>query len=469
MAKLSILIPLYNEADYIFAVLERVWRVGLPSGLDREIIVVDDGSTDDSADRVHEFQALYPDAVRLIQHVRNRGKGAAIHTAIQAASGDFTVIQDADLEYDPQDFSRLLGPLLSGHADSVYGSRFVTSAERRVLYYWHSVGNHLLTWACNVVADLNLTDMETCYKAFRTGLLTSIPLTSERFGFEPEITIKLAKRKAAIYEVPISYHGRTYSEGKKIRAKDGIAAVFTIARHALSHNVYKDHGQQILPAFSMTENFNSWMADTIRPYLGSEVMEIGAGIGNLSRQLARGRKRYVATDLDKEQLVRLKASLPYPHLEVGACDLENPADFRPYGAQLDTVFCLNVLEHVNDDIQGLRNMYSVLRPGGRAIVLVPEGATLYGTLDEVLGHYRRYSGTELQTKMEEVGFQVERVIGFNRVSRPAWFVAGKVLKRDEVSIVQLRLFDRLVWLWQKCDRWLPWSPTSIIGVAVRGR
>ncbi len=464
----SILIPLFNEAEYIATLLERVISAPLPEGVEMEVLVVDDASTDGSVQEVEEFQQRHPGVLRLIRSEKNQGKGAALQKAIQEASGDYVIIQDADLEYDPRDYSKLLAPLLSGSADAVFGSRFASTSERRVLYYWHSVANHLLTTACNVVSDLNLTDMETCYKAFRAPLLKSIPLRSRRFGFEPEITIKLAKRKAVIYEVPISYHGRTYQEGKKIGLKDAIEAMWVIFRYAMSHDVYNNHDQQILHGFSLAANFNSWMAGTIRPFIGKEVMEIGAGMGNLTRQLAPKRRRYIATDLDREHLARLKASLAHlPRIEVSVCDLQDSAAFRCYSDQLDTVFCLNVLEHIENDMVGLQNMHSVLRRGGRAIVLVPEGMSVYGRLDEVLGHYRRYSKEDLVGKMKAAGFEVEAVLGFNRISRPGWFVAGRLLKRERLSIRQLVLFDRLVWLWKRIDSVLPWAPTSIIVVGRR--
>src|ERR1017187_10557875 len=213
---LSILIPLYNEEEVVGTLLERVLSAPLPQGVGREIVVVDDGSTDGSAAIVEEIAAAHPGVLRFIRQPRNRGKGAAIRTAIEYATGEFSIIQDADLEYDPREYGRLLAPLLEGKADVVYGSRFVISGERRVLYFWHSVANQILTGMCNIVSDLNLTDMETCYKAFRTSLLQSIPIRSDRFGLEPELTIKLAKRRVRVYETPIDYHGRTYDEGKKI-------------------------------------------------------------------------------------------------------------------------------------------------------------------------------------------------------------------------------------------------------------
>src|SRR5580704_15710192 len=276
---LSILIPLYNEEEFVGTLLERVLAAPLPQGVEREIIVVDDGSTDGSAHIVDEFALANPGVLRLIRQPRNQGKGAAIRTAIEHATGEFSLIQDADLEYDPREYGRLLRPLLEGEADAVYGSRFVISGERRVLYFWHSVANQILTLMCNIVSDLNLTDMETCYKAFRTSLLQSIPIRSDRFGLEPELTIKLAKRHVRVYETPIAYHGRTYEEGKKIGLKDAFEAVYVILRYAFTKDIYKGSGPDILDALSDADHFNRWMADTIRPYVGERVLEIGSGIG----------------------------------------------------------------------------------------------------------------------------------------------------------------------------------------------
>jgi len=266
--RLSVLVPLYNEEEFIAPLLERVLAAPLPDGMEREIIVADDGSTDGSAEVVAEMAKRHPQ-IRLVRHQRNRGKGAAIRTAIDQAQSDFSVIQDADLEYDPRDYRTLLQPLLEGEADVVYGSRFMIVGARRVLYFWHSVANRLLTQLCNVVADLNLTDMETCYKIFRTSLLKSIPLGSERFGIEPELTIKVAKRQVRIYETPISYHGRTYEEGKKIGFKDALEAVLVILRYAFTNDIYKDSGPDILHALSKAPHFNRWMGKPSGPTSGS--------------------------------------------------------------------------------------------------------------------------------------------------------------------------------------------------------
>jgi SAM-dependent methyltransferase len=208
------------------------------------------------------------------------------------------------------------------------------------------------------------------------------------------------------------------------------------------------------------------MAGTIRPYVRERVLEIGSGIGNLTRALIQGRKRYAATDINAEHLARLKSRFEHrPNLDVHFCDLTNPEDFKPFSESMDTVICLNVLEHIKDDHTGLQNIFSALDHGGRAIVLVPEGQSVFGTIDEALGHERRYSEEELRLKMEAVGFIVERILKFNRVSRPAWFVSGRILKRRSLEWNQMLIYDRMVWLWRRIDSLLPWKPTSIIAIA----
>lgn len=464
----SILVPLYNEEEYIVPLLERVLRAPLPAGLEREVIVVDDGSTDGSWEAAECFARRFPGLVRIIRHDRNQGKGAAVRTALEHARGEFSLIQDADLEYDPNEYPKLLAPLVEGRADAVYGSRFLVAGERRVLYFWHAFANRILTTFCNMAADLNLTDVETCYKAARTSLLRSIPLRSNRFGIEPELTIKLAQRDARIYETPISYHGRTYEEGKKIGFRDAVAAFGVILRYWLVSDIYKESGPEILETLSAAPRFNRWMAETVAPFVGRRVLEIGAGIGNLTRHLARRRERYIATDLDEEHLARLRTRLRHrPNLEIRRLDLANPADFRELAGSVDTVVCLNVLEHIEDDRIGLRNLYEVLTPGGRAIVLVPHGPEIYGTLDASLGHFRRYSLGDLRARMEEAGFYLEHLIEFNRAGRPGWYLNGRLLRRRVISPFQLRVFDGLVWLWKRVDRFLPWPPTSLIAVGVK--
>ena len=226
--KLSVVMPVYNEQATLREVVSRVLAVPL----EVELICVDDGSRDGSREILAELQVDHPQ-IRVMLQPKNMGKGAALRRGIQEATGDFIIIQDADLEYDPSDYPALLGPLLEDKADVVYGSRFLGSGPHRVLYFWHSVGNSILTLISNALTNMNMTDMETCYKVFRREILQSIPIEEDRFGFEPEITVKISKRRLRVYEVGIGYWGRTYEEGKKIGWRDGFRALWCLLKYSL--------------------------------------------------------------------------------------------------------------------------------------------------------------------------------------------------------------------------------------------
>ncbi|MEY4887562.1 MAG: hypothetical protein RL767_1033 [Bacteroidota bacterium] len=233
MPALSIVIPAYNEAATIHLILDKVRDCGLPEGWAKELIVVNDCSKDATEEAIERYAAANPSLpLTYRKHEVNKGKGAALHTGIALATGDYVIIQDADLEYDPSEYVTLLKPIINGHADVVYGSRFMGGNAHRILFFWHSIGNAFLTFLSNMFTNLNLTDMETCYKLFRRDLIQSLNLRENRFGFEPEVTAKIARiPKVRIYEVGISYYGRTFEEGKKIGWKDGVRAIYCILKY----------------------------------------------------------------------------------------------------------------------------------------------------------------------------------------------------------------------------------------------
>jgi glycosyltransferase involved in cell wall biosynthesis len=469
---LSVIVPAYNEQHLVAPSIDRLRLLGESPFLDRvRVIVVDDGSSDGTAAALEQFSRSLAGAPAakldwtFIRHPSNQGKAAAIRTGLVYADTELTVIHDADLEYHPQDLIKMVKVFLQEPADAVFGSRFLAGEYRRVLFFRHEIGNRLLTLMSNIVSDLNLTDMETCYKMVRTELLKSIPLAGRGFEIEPEITIKLAKRAARIFEVPIRYSGRTYQEGKKIGVKDGFRAVAAIIRFACSDHVYAEdeYGSQILGRLNRAPRFTQWMADVIRPFIGERVLEIGAGTGNLTLQLIP-RKLYYASDINPHYLTYLKNLIPdHPYLRVGYTDGEKH-DSYPLDEKFDTVICLNVVEHLENDFGALRNIRDALEENGRAIVLVPCGPGLYGTLDKVLGHYRRYSKAQFAELAARAGFHLEALLSFNRFGSPAWWLNGRLLRRKTFGLWQIKMLNFMTPLVRVIDKFLPLPPLSIIAV-----
>ena len=464
--KLSVLIPVYNERTVVARSISLVLAAPLPENMERELIVVDDRSTDGTWDILNGLARQFPE-IRLYRQPVNRGKGAAVRAAIEKASGDFALIQDADLEYDPSEYSRLLKPLLEGHADAVFGSRYMAGEQCRVLPFWHSMINKGLTLVSNMFCNLNLTDMETCYKVFRTDLLKSIPIRSDRFGFEPEIVMKSAKRKLRIYEAPISYHGRTYEEGKKIGWKDGVKALGVILKFWLVDDLYSTpYGRGVLNNLTGTPQYLSWLARELRPHAGDEVLEVGAGIGNIAGRLMGKRALYVAAEKDPLHLHALRNRfLRTPNVVVQRVDPEVPEDVAALERQFDTVLCINVLEYIEDPGPVLDSLRGVLKPNGTLVTLVPNGPALFGTLDRSLGHKRRYSAAEARRLFEAHGFTVEKAYGFNKAGTLPWWAYSRVLGSKNINKPVLKIFDKTVWFWSRLDKLMPWPGLSLAIVA----
>jgi glycosyltransferase involved in cell wall biosynthesis len=456
---LSVVVPCYNERATVAELLRRVREVPI----EKEIIVVDDQSTDGSRDVVARLAAEWPEIRQFIQP-HNQGKGAAIRRGIEEALGDIVLIQDADLEYDPSDYPRLVQPILDGHADVVFGSRF-EGYPRRVMLFWHRLGNTFLTFMSNATTNLDLTDMETCYKVFRREVIQSIKLNSNRFGIEPEITAKVAKRGYRIYEVPISYYGRDYWEGKKINWKDGFSALWTILKYGLFNDVTSEPRTYTqVRRRSRLKRYNQWVWSRLRPFVGQRVLEAGAGSGVMTRFMY-GRDLIVAGDRETAYYDRLvNAFRRRPGIVIERIDLDSDDVLQLGKYNFDTVTAINVLEHTNDDVAALRRAHQLLQPGGRVVVFVPAGKSLFGSLDRGIGHERRYEKEELVGKLQQAGFEVEHVSFQNRIARLAWWINAKVFGRRALPSAQSRIFDRLVPLLHGLEGDNPSSGLSLIAV-----
>jgi glycosyltransferase involved in cell wall biosynthesis/protein-L-isoaspartate O-methyltransferase len=440
---LSVIIPVFNERLTVRRLLEQIRAVPIR----KEIIIVDDASTDGTTEVLREIAASTEDdptnRLRLFFQSRNAGKGAAIRRAIPEVTGEIALIQDADLEYNPAEYPNLIEPIVAGYADVVYGSRFLGS-PRRVLFFRHTIGNKFLTLLSNICTDLNLSDMETCYKVFRTDVLKRLHLVSNRFGIEPEVTAKVARLGCRIYEVPISYRGREYWEGKKISWRDGVAAVWTILKYSLvDDREDADPGYKTLQRMDRARRYNEWVWTRLASYVGDHVLEVGCGIGNFTRFLSN-RTRVVATDNDEHYLSLVRNRFErFENIEVRHIDWEDPDLGGLRTECFDTILCLNVLEHIEADDGALSTFASLLQAGGRLVLQVPAMQRLYGEIDRNIGHFRRYDRDGLTAKLLAQGFEVEEASYFNIPGAITWYLNSRLLRRRSVPGLQVRLANWL--------------------------
>jgi glycosyltransferase involved in cell wall biosynthesis len=438
--KLSVVIPVYNEVNTILEVLRRVQAVPIP----KEIIVVDDGSTDGTKQLLREVKE---NNIRIILNQENRGKGFSVRRGFDAVTGDIVIIQDADLEYYPDEYPILIQKIIEGKADVVYGTRFL--GARRVFHFYHYLGNKLLNLAANILYDTNLSDLMTCYKVFRSNVLKTLKLRANRFGIEAEITGQLFKRRLRVYEVPISYDGRTYDEGKKTTWRDFFRSLYWLIRCKFET---LDVGEDTLLRMKLMKNNNRWIFEQLKPYLGDYILEIGSGIANISRYLVSLDKHFILTDTNEYYLQYLRhAFVGNPRVHIMPLDLLSADFYDRLPFKIDTILCINVLEHIIDDDLALENINETLDENGRLFLLVPASQALFGSLDEKLNHFRRYNRQKLSEKIRAKGFTIDKLYYHNFLGALGWYLNGRLLKRKTMSSLQIQIFDKCVFILSKLE------------------
>jgi len=450
--RLSVLMPVYNEVWTLREIITRVLTSPVP--LELELVIVDDCSTDGSWDLISELAAADP-RIKAVRHVCNAGKGSALRTAIGQISGDLAVVQDADLEYDPHEFRLLLPPILEGKADAVFGSRYA-GASRRVSPFWHTMINKGLTLLSNIVNNLCLTDMETCYKMIRADILKRLRLQSRSFTFEPEVTCRLAQWGARIYEVPISYSSRTYLDGKKIRARDGLLALGEIFRSRFLNTRFTDDDDYYhLTALARAQRYHRWLARQIGPYLGPRVLEAGAGVGALSGLLVR-RERLVLVDDEPLCISVLRQRFGgRDNVQIDQAQLTAPDFERWQEEQIDTFVCSRLFQRPEADDRALAHIFDLLPPGGHCVLLLPAGVKHKAADHEPPDTERCFDPAELGELLREAGFDIACSRQFDKLGR----IFGGRLSPRFVSFA-----DRFWPLAHLADSFLPFSGQTLLVV-----
>jgi glycosyltransferase involved in cell wall biosynthesis len=457
MTKLSVLMPVYNESRTLRTIVAKV--LASPVNTEIELVCVDDCSQDDSLEILREL-ATGDDRIRVIAQPVNMGKGKAIRTAIDYMTGDIAIIQDADLEYDPDEYPLVLAPLFSGRADAVYGSRFASSEQRRVLFFWHSLGNKFLTLMSNMANDLNLTDMETCYKAIRGDILKKLRLTSDRFGLEPEITARLAQWGASIYEVPISYHGRTYAEGKNIGWRDGIEALWLIIKFRFIDNKATDEKSVVTrQSLGRAVRFRRWILSWFGDFLGSTVLEVNAGPGHTTSHLLDA-DRLVVSDDEPVHVESLKRR--FGHME--NLEIVTASQLAQMELQVSTALIFDGLQRVEEPKEFLESVAKHVRPGGHILIQVPAGPELFGPTDKSSGHLRRFDEVDILEIIRASGLLPVEVGEFNRLGTAGWKL-HHAMGRGGISSSEARFFDLMVPLARRLEPVLPGRGLSLLAVA----
>jgi len=447
-APLSLVMPVFNEEQTV----ESAIRAVLAQAFVNQLVVVNDGSTDQTK---NILDGLKDERLKVVNLEKNQGKGAALRRGFREALGPLIGVQDADLEYDPKDLEKLLAPFANGMADAVYGSRFISGEAHRVLYFWHSLGNRFLTLLSNMTTNLNLTDMETCYKVIRKEILQELELKEDRFGIEPEITSKLATIGARVFEVGISYNGRTYQEGKKIGWKDGFRAIYVIFKYGkfrikyakriymLSNKSNNDFSESMgLENLQNMQNYNRWIFSRFKPHIRGSVLDLGSGSGNLANFFQPNSSKLTLVEPFIEAYKKLELDFTKSKESVSVINKSVEEFFDVNNEIFETVTMTNVLEHIKNQNSILLKIRKNLSSDGKLILFVPAFELLYSKFDFSIGHYRRYKKTSMRNLLKNCGFQIDQIEYFNLIGFFGWLLLAKILRKDPTKSKFVKYIDK---------------------------